>query len=110
MRSSEESVSPMETEKQLLRFLCASGEDAGARRKLFRRLSEYPWRDRDHEILFGAIGELLSSAPGQILAHLPAALTRRGFPDISWEGLAASPQINEAEALALAEELPGASQ
>ncbi len=110
MHSNEESVSPIETEKQLLRFLCASGEDVTARRGAFHRLSEYSWRDRDHRILFESIGELLSSVPRQILAHLPAALTRRGFPDISCDSVAAPGQLNAAEALALAEEMLRASQ
>ncbi|MFZ0640493.1 MAG: hypothetical protein WA020_10060 [Candidatus Acidiferrales bacterium] len=110
MRSSDNPFSPIETEKQLLRFLCASGEDVPARRRIFHQLSEYSWRDRDHRILFESIGELLSSAPRQILAHLPAALTRRGFPDISCDSLAAPGQLDEATALALAEELLRASQ
>ena len=110
MHSNEEFVSPIETEKQLLRFLCASGEDVTARRRVFDQLNEYSWRDRDHRILFESIGELLSSAPRQILAHLPAALTRRGFPDISCDSVAAPGQLNTAEALALAEELLRASR
>ncbi|MGB6484006.1 MAG: hypothetical protein WBE86_11025 [Candidatus Acidiferrales bacterium] len=110
MHSSEGSVSPIEAEKQLLRFLCANGEDSAARQKFWQRLSEYSWRDRDHEVLFETIGELLSSAPRQILAQLPAALTRRGFPDISCDFLFTPPQLSAAAALALAEELLRASQ
>lgn len=110
MHSKNISVSRIENEKQLLRFLCASNEDASQRRELVTRLNQYSWRDNEHQILFEAIGELLASAPQQILSHLPAALTRLGFPDISCDALAESPRINTAEALALADELLRASQ
>lgn len=103
------SVSRANSEKQLLQFLCASGEDIAMRRQLFQQLRRYSWRDNEYRILFEAIGELLATAPQQILDHLPAALTRRGFPDISCDALANSPRINSAAAFSLAEELLRAS-
>lgn len=108
MRSTNTSVSLIENEKQLLRFLCAR-ENLADRQKLCRQLSKYSWRERDHQILFEAIGELLPTAPRQILEQLPAALTRRGFPDISCDGLAGSSTWDAAAAVALAEELLRAS-
>lgn len=110
MHSKDISVSRIETEKQLLHFLCASREDIARRRQLWQRLSLYSWRNSEHHILYEAIGELLATAPERILTHLPAALTRLGFPDISCDALANSPRTNAAAALALAEELLRASQ
>lgn len=110
MPSKDTSVSPTDNERQLLRFLCAQDQDVVQRRNLFQRLSQYPWRDREHQILCEAIGELLATAPYDILNALPAALTRCGFPDISCEALAESPCINAAAAFALAEGLLRASQ
>lgn len=105
MHPKDTSVSRIEDEKQLLQFLCATSEDIGQRRKLFQRLSQYSWRDNEHQILFEAIGELLATAPQQIVAHLPAAITRRGFPEISCDALAESSGLNSAAAFALAEQL-----
>lgn len=110
MHSKNISVPRTENEKQLLCFLCASNEDASQRRELATRMSQYAWRSNDHQILFEAIGELLHTAPQEILHHLPAALTRLGFPDISCGALAQPPCVNSAAAFALAEELLRASQ
>ncbi|HKF51559.1 MAG TPA: hypothetical protein VKB26_04555 [Candidatus Acidoferrales bacterium] len=110
MHSKDISVSRIENEKHLLRFLCASREEIAQRQKLFQRLTQYSWLANDNQILFEAIGELLATAPQQILSHLPAALTRRGFPDISCDALAEPSTMNAPAAFALAEELLRASQ
>jgi hypothetical protein len=109
MQPKDTSVSRIENEEQLLRFLCASGEAVPSRREVSQCLSQYSWRDNERQILFEAIGELLALAPQQILEHLPAALTRRGFPDTSCESLATPSQLNAATALRLAEDLLRAS-
>ncbi|HEV2422230.1 MAG TPA: hypothetical protein VGS59_11025 [Candidatus Acidoferrales bacterium] len=110
MHSKYASVPRLDNEKQLLRFLCASGEDIVRRRKLLQQLRQYSWRNKEHQVLFEAIGELLTTAPQQIVGHLPAAVTRLGFPDVSCDALADPPRINAAAAFALAEELLRASQ
>jgi hypothetical protein len=110
MRSDEPSVSRLEDEKQLLRFLCAPGEDVTERRNVCQRVNQYSWRDNDHGVLFETIGELLSAAPHEVLPHLPAALTRRGFPDLACDWLATPTRLNTNQAFALAEELLRASQ
>lgn len=105
------SVSRIENEAQLLRFLCASSaDDIGQRRKVCQRLSRYSWRDNDHRILFESIGELLARNSQAILDHLPAELSRRGFPDISCDPLCAPSALDSDAALALAEKLLRASQ
>jgi hypothetical protein len=110
MPSHDGYVSPIENEKELLRLLCANGVSIVDRQTLRRQLTCYCWRDRDHGVLFETIGELLSAAPREILAHLPAALTRRGFPDMSCDWLAAPSELNANEAFALAENMLRASQ
>lgn len=94
-----------DSERQVLHFLCASREEIAQRRKLFQQLRQYPWSESENQILFEAIGELLTTAPHQIPRHLPGALTRLGFPDIDCDALADSPRINSTAAFALAEEL-----
>lgn len=110
MHSKSDSVSCADNEEQLLRFLCASTEAVAQRRELFHKLRQYSWRDNDHRILFEAIGELLSRNSLKILEHLPAELTRRGFPDISCDALCDPSTLNSQAALALAEKLVRASQ
>jgi hypothetical protein len=110
MRSNNNSVSCAENEEQLLRFLCANGEDLALRREAFQRLRQYSWRDNDHRILFEAIGALLACNSQNVLEHLPAELTRRGFPDISCDALAGPSPMKTDEALALAQKLLRASQ
>jgi hypothetical protein len=109
MHANNNSVSRAETEEQLLRFLCASAAGVVQRREVFERLRRYSWRDNDHRILFEAIGDLLARNSQTILEHLPAELTRRGFPDISCDALSASCSLNMNDALALAEKLARAS-
>ncbi|HEV2287711.1 MAG TPA: hypothetical protein VGR81_02025 [Candidatus Acidoferrales bacterium] len=99
----------MESERQVLRFLCAGGADAAAQQNVARRLADYSWRDADHEILFEAIGELLAREPRRILRELPAAITRRGFPDIACEWLAEDSAMDSTDAMELTEKLLRAS-
>ncbi len=109
MHSKNTFVSRAENEKSLLRFLCANGQTVAQRRQVYRQLAQYSWRTNENQILFEAIGELLAAAPAQILSHLPATLTRRGFPDISCDALAGSCALDAAAAFELAEELLRAS-
>lgn len=109
MHSTNNSVSCAENEEQLLRFLCARGEDITLRREMAHKLRQYSWRNNDHRILFEAIGELLARNSQNILEHLPAELTRRGFPDISCRALSAPSSLNSEAALALAAQLARAS-
>lgn len=109
MHSKNNPVSCAENEEQLLRFLCASGEDIANQRELVQKLRQYSWRDNDHRILFETIGDLLVRNSQTILDHLPAKLTRRGFPDISCDALATPPALDSHAAFALAEQLLRAS-
>lgn len=105
MRSKNTFVSRYAIEQELLRFLYASTKHLGERRLVLQRLAPYSWCDNDHRILFEAIRELLARNSQEVLDHLPAELTRRGFPDISCDALAVPSALGSDAALALAEKL-----
>lgn len=92
-------------ETRLLQFACDATEDKPARVNVIRMLADYAWLDADNEILFEAIRELFARNSRNILDHLPAELTRRGFPDLPWEPLKQRSRIAGVEAVELAGEL-----
>lgn len=92
-------------ETRLLQFVCDATEDRSARGNVIRILADYAWLDADNEILFEAIRELFVQSPHDILAHLPAELTRRGFPDLPWDPLNQRSRLTGVEAAELAGEL-----
>ncbi|MGC1106399.1 MAG: hypothetical protein WA876_07660 [Candidatus Acidiferrales bacterium] len=98
-----------EAETNLLQLLCDANANANTRGRLLQILASYRWSAPDNSVLFECIRDLFMHDPKQILTHLPAALTRRGFPDISCGALAEPPRVNAAAAFALAEELLRAS-
>lgn len=92
-------------ETRLLQFVCDANEDEPARGNVIRMLADYAWLDADNEILFEAIRQLFAQGLRDILSHLPAELTRRGFPDLPWEPLRGPSRIESGAALELAESL-----
>ena len=94
-----------EREIQLLQFVCDAAGDALARAAVIRALADYAWLDAENEILFETIRGLFAWNTANILSELPAALTRRGFPDLPWEPLMQRSPLALREALALADEL-----
>lgn len=92
-------------EMRLLQFVCDATEDKSVRGNVIRMLADYAWLDADNEILFEAIRQLFAQSPREILAHLPAELTRRGFPDLPWEPLKQRSRLADVEAVELAAEL-----
>ena len=94
-----------EMEINLLRFLCDARSEIVARRRVLSLMQNYCWSERDSTVFFESIRLLFERDPKQILAHLPAELTRRGFPDMPCEILAEPTGLNSTSALALAETL-----
>lgn len=92
-------------ETRLLQFVCDATKDKPTRGNLIRMLADYAWLDADNEILFETIRELFARNSRDILKHLPAELTRRGFPDLPWEPLRGPCRIEPGAALELAESL-----
>jgi len=99
------SGSRADKETRLLQFVCDAAEDKSVRGNVIRMLADYAWLDADNEILFEAIRQLFAQSPREILNHLPAELTRRGFPDLPWEPLKQRSRVASFEAVALAAEL-----
>lgn len=97
-------------ETALLRFLCCAKAGRAARSELLRILAAYNWSCHDNTIFFECIRELFARHPAQVLEHLPAALTRRGFPDMPCESLAAPSNLTPTTALALVKTLPHMSK
>ena len=73
----------LETELFLLRALCNGLVHDDEREEVFRMLSIYNWRGRDHQIVYEVLSRLGATSPKTIRANLAAELTRKGFPDIS---------------------------
>ncbi|MHB8541843.1 MAG: hypothetical protein ACYDCD_13035 [Candidatus Acidiferrales bacterium] len=99
------SASRGDREIRLLQFVCDAAGDEPARGAVLRALADYAWFDADNEILFETIRGLFARNPADILSELPAALTRRGFPDLPWEPLSQRSPLLPDEAVALAGEL-----
>jgi len=99
------SASRGDREIRLLQFLCDATGDESARAAVTRALADYIWLDADNEILFETIRGLFARSHADILGELPAALTRRGFPDLPWEPLTRRSPLLPDQALALASEL-----
>lgn len=104
MQSRDPVHSPSQIEIALLRFLCDAQMDSAARLEVIRIFDSYRWTTPDNTIFFECIRDLFTRNVA-ILEHLPAALTRRGFPDMTCEFLAQPAGLNAASALTLAEKL-----
>ena len=85
--------------------MCDATGDEPAREAVICALANYIWLDADNEILFETIRDSFARNPADILSALPAALTRRGFPDLPWEPLRQRSPLLPDEAVALAGEL-----
>jgi hypothetical protein len=105
MVSLNSSAARAAAETKLLQFLCDARRDLAARRRILGMLGNYSWRTHDNTIFFECIRELFARAAQHIPAHLPAILTRRGFPDMPCELLASPSELTAAAALALTEHL-----
>lgn len=95
----------VERETNLLRFLCDSRSKIDARESVLLIVQNYRWSAPDSVIFFECIRDLFACNPQNILANLPATLTRRGFPDLPCEILAMPSGLSPVSALTLAEKL-----
>jgi hypothetical protein len=87
----------IEMERQILGALCRV-EHGEPLRQLARELRFYCWREPAHEAIFEVLMALPAASPEIIREQLPARITRRGFPDVSWEQLFQYPAIPMSEA------------
>lgn len=105
MASNTFADSRADKETRLLQFVCDATGNKSARGNVIRMLADYAWLDADNEILFETIRELFARNSRDILEHVPAELTRRGFPDLPWEPLKQPSPLAGFEAVELAGEL-----
>lgn len=105
MTSPVPSQTRAELEANLLRFLCDAQSDVAARRRVLSIVKDHTWNTPDSAVFFECIRDLFERDPKNILANLPAQLTRRGFPDMPYEILAAPAVLNFTSGAAIAETL-----
>jgi hypothetical protein len=85
-------------ERRVLRALC-QGTGQGSVKALARSvLAGYRWRDPVHAVVFDLVMSFPVSDAAAVKEHLPARLTRRGFPDFDLAALFSSPQPTHEEA------------
>jgi len=78
-------VSTTELEIAVLQALCAQPAGDAFRAQLVNILKGYRWEHTDHRVIYEALVEINSWDRETLRRELPAAVTRRGFPDIHCE-------------------------
>jgi hypothetical protein len=72
-----------------------------------RLLAKYRWQAAAHEAVFQIVMSFPSPRAETLREHLPARLTRRGFPDFDFEALFALPLAPRIEVEGLIDDLNG---
>lgn len=75
----------VEIERQVLQAMCQGTAEGSVLELGKRTLVRYRWREFLHQVIFEVLAGLPGDFPGVIREQLPARLTRKGFPDVSWE-------------------------
>lgn len=94
-----------ELEWELLRALCFEALDGNLKRDLLALLAQYDFSDPIRQAVFDEGNTIGWDRAGVLREALPARLTRRGFPDVDFEGLFAPPPPSAEQALEWAREL-----
>jgi hypothetical protein len=91
-------VNQLHLEFLALSLLCQF-TDSSLRSELTHLLRSHSFLSPDHHAIFTALQSIPSHSPDEIQHHVPAALTRLGFPDIDTTPLFSPPvdpsQIHE---------------
>lgn len=94
-----------QVEWELLRALCSGVLAETKRREALALLANHNFSDPIRQAIFNEV-EKIGRAPAAFLRQeLPARLTRRGFPDLDFEGLFAPSPLPAERALELVREL-----
>jgi hypothetical protein len=96
-------------EQQLLAFLLHEAAPREMVRNIIQRLQPYRFRSIEHHVLFECIRRLSTLSPAELLAELPAALVRAGFPDFDLERFLREGSIDQDQAAALCGRLAAAA-
>jgi len=94
-----------ELEWELLRALCSEALDADLKGDLLALLAQYHFTDPIRQAVFDEMNKIGRDRADILHRELPARLTRRGFPDVDFEGLFAPPPPAAEQALEWAREL-----
>jgi hypothetical protein len=90
--------SRLQLESCLLAALCAGTAGASSLREMARsRLGNYGWSEAAFQAVFEIVVAFPSASPDALRDHLPALLTRRGFPDFDWAALFNAPAVTPGE-------------
>jgi hypothetical protein len=89
----------LDSEKSVLRLLCAGTSQGSVLASLSPLLRTYQWSSTLHGAIFSAILSIPSDDLVLLRQLLPAKLTRMGFPDVEWQELFAPVSISGDEAI-----------
>lgn len=68
-------------------------------------LAVYRWREPVHQIIFTCLSSFSASGHVSLRERLAACTTRKGFPDVDWEGFFPATPISGREAEELVRQL-----
>jgi len=98
-------LSIVQIEKRLLGAMCQAAGDGSVWAFVEGPLQNYHWREPSHAAVFAALGELPIRNPALLRDLFPAALTRKGFPDLAWQDFFEPCTLSDEEARRLVERL-----
>lgn len=98
-------LSETQIEKLLLRALCQARVGDGVWTMVAAELKTYAWREPVHEAISRSLRDLRARKPSLLRELLPAALTRRGFPDVAWEEFLEPVNLTDEDARLLVQRL-----
>lgn len=73
----------IQTERRVLQALCGGTPQGSVREAAGLILKDYRWREPLHQAMFNILVSLQTDIPEVIRDHLPARLTRWGYPDVA---------------------------
>ena len=105
MAAARSGGSIVETERLVLCALCQGTPEGSVQETAKLVLQNYCWREPLHQLVFNVLVSIPSESPEMIRNHLPARLTRTGFPDVPWEDFFKPHSLSRGEAEHLIEQL-----
>jgi len=103
-------LSIVQIEKRLLAAMCQAEGGGSVWALAEGSLRNYRWREPSHGAVFAALGELPVRNPALLRELFPAALTRKGFPDLAWQDFFEPCTVSDEEARRLVQRLLDSEQ
>lgn len=98
-------VELVEIERRVLAALCSQTGDHWVRERMRQSLAGHRWHEPVHQIVYEIVMSLPAAGSKAWRQHLPAWLTRRGFPDFDLASLFNAPPLSPREAERLVAQL-----